>query len=57
MTTDDQPALRVAEQGVSLLRDPRRNKGAGFTTEERDALGLRGLLPVEYSDIEGRVSP
>jgi len=31
--------------GVHLLHDPLWNKGTGFTEEERDALGLRGLLP------------
>lgn len=31
--------------GVSLLKDSLRNKGTAFTVEERDALGLRGLLP------------
>src|SRR5215813_11573703 len=32
-------------RGVALLRDPLLNKGTAFTEEERDALGLRGLLP------------
>jgi malate dehydrogenase (oxaloacetate-decarboxylating)(NADP+) len=31
--------------GVTLLHDPLRNKGTAFTEIERDALGLRGLLP------------
>ena len=31
--------------GMSLLRDPRLNKGTAFTDAERDALGIRGLLP------------
>ncbi|XP_039166133.1 NADP-dependent malic enzyme-like isoform X2 [Eucalyptus grandis] len=37
-------ALSVAS-GVSLLRDPRYNKGLAFTERERDAHYLRGLLP------------
>jgi malate dehydrogenase (oxaloacetate-decarboxylating)(NADP+) len=32
-------------RGTTLLRDPTLNKGTAFTNEERDALGLRGLLP------------
>ncbi len=32
-------------RGVRLLHDPLRNKGTAFTEEERDAYGLRGLLP------------
>jgi len=32
-------------RGVALLRDPLLNKGTAFTEKERDAFGLRGLLP------------
>ncbi len=31
--------------GLALLCDPLHNKGTAFTEAERDALGLRGLLP------------
>ena len=31
--------------GVDYLRDPRLFKGMGFTLEERQALGIHGLLP------------
>jgi len=31
--------------GISLLKDSLRNKGTAFTEEERDTLGVRGLLP------------
>ena len=32
-------------RGYALLQDPLLNKGTAFTERERDALGLRGLLP------------
>ena len=38
--------------GVALLHDPRLNKGTAFTEEERDTLGLRGLLPPRALSID-----
>jgi len=32
-------------RGMEILYSPRLNKGTAFTERERDALGLRGLLP------------
>ena len=31
--------------GLQLMHDPLLNKGTAFTEAERDAFGLRGLLP------------
>ncbi len=45
-------------RGAALLQDPQLNKGTAFTEAERDALGLRGLLPphvFKIEDQEGRV--
>jgi malate dehydrogenase (oxaloacetate-decarboxylating)(NADP+) len=45
-------------RGIALLRDPLLNKGTAFTEQERDALGLRGLLPahvLSMKDHAGRV--
>jgi malate dehydrogenase (oxaloacetate-decarboxylating)(NADP+) len=43
------------ETGVALLHNPALNKGTAFTEEERDALGLRGLLPPYVSTQEEQV--
>ena len=38
-------AVPAAPRGLALLHDPMHNKGTAFTEKERDALGVRGLLP------------
>lgn len=39
----------------SILHNPLINKGSAFTEEERDSLGLHGLLPTHISTIEEQV--
>ncbi len=42
-------------RGAALLTDPLFNKGTAFTERERDALGLRGLLPPRVFTLEEQV--
>jgi malic enzyme len=44
--------LAVTRRGAALIEDPILNKGTCFTFAERDALGLRGLLPPAVSHPE-----
>jgi malate dehydrogenase (oxaloacetate-decarboxylating)(NADP+) len=43
------------QTGIDLLHNPALNKGTAFTEEERDALGLRGLLPPHVHTQEEQV--
>ncbi|KAJ8980795.1 hypothetical protein NQ317_004797 [Molorchus minor] len=38
--------------GIDHLRDPRLNKGLGFTLQERQALGIHGLQPARFKTQE-----
>ena len=42
----------VFPRGVALLRDPLLNKGTAFSEQERDCLGLRGLLPASLLTLQ-----
>ncbi len=43
-------------RGIALLRDPFLNKGTAFTEEERDLLGLRGLVPPHLFTMDEQVA-
>ncbi len=54
-TSDMAGAVRLPEDyptGIDLLHTPLYNRGTGFTAAERDAFGLRGLLPPREFSIE-----
>jgi malate dehydrogenase (oxaloacetate-decarboxylating)(NADP+) len=42
-------------RGFEILHDPCLNKGTAFTEHERDALGLRGLLPARVHTLDEQV--
>jgi len=43
-------------RGMTVLTAPLLNKGTAFTAEEREALGLTGLLPPVISTLEAQVT-
>jgi malate dehydrogenase (oxaloacetate-decarboxylating)(NADP+) len=45
----------ASPRGLALLRDPLLNKGTAFSSEERDALGLRGFLPAAVLSMQSQV--
>lgn len=42
--------------GIDLLHNPNTNKGTAFTENERNALGLKGLLPPHVSSMDEQVN-
>ena len=46
----------VGSRGHELIAQPLLNKGTAFTTRERDALGLHGLLPSGIATIDEQVA-
>jgi malate dehydrogenase (oxaloacetate-decarboxylating)(NADP+) len=53
---NNNPTAGGFPRGVALLRDPLLNKGTAFTEKERDAFGLRGLLPAHMLSQEQQVA-
>jgi malate dehydrogenase (oxaloacetate-decarboxylating) len=47
---------KIRLRGTSVLASPLLNRGTAFTIEERDQLGLTGLLPDRVSTMEGQLA-
>ena len=47
--------VRIRARGRSVLTNPMLNRGTAFTPEQRQALGLQGLLPSGVSTLEGQL--
>ncbi|HET8788794.1 MAG TPA: NAD-dependent malic enzyme, partial [Actinomycetes bacterium] len=47
--------VRIRARGNQVLTTPMLNRGTAFTPEEREALGLTGLLPGGVSTIDGQL--
>ena len=47
--------IRVSRSGPELISQPLLNKGTAFPDHERDAFGLRGLLPATVTTITEQV--
>src|SRR5580698_10590748 len=47
--------LETKARGMAVLTTPFLNKGTAFTAEEREVLGLTGLLPPVISSLEAQV--
>src|SRR5271163_163129 len=49
-------AYETKARGMAVLTTPLLNKGSAFTVEEREALGLTGLLPPVISTLDAQVT-
>jgi len=52
---DGDGCRETKSRGLAVLNSPSLNKGTAFTAEERNALGLGGLLPPDISTLEIQV--
>ncbi|MEQ1948367.1 MAG: NAD-dependent malic enzyme [Bryobacteraceae bacterium] len=48
--------FKTAKRGIAVLTTPLLNKGSAFSGEERESLGLNGLLPPVVGTLESQVA-
>ncbi len=53
---EDMGSYDTKKRGMAVLTTPLLNKGTAFTVEEREELGLNGLLPPVISTLEAQVT-
>lgn len=53
---DGARSVQINARGLAVLDDPQLNRGTAFTMEERDTLGLRGLLPSGVETIDEQLA-
>ncbi len=54
--SDQDEVLEVPFRGAQLIQSPKYNKDAAFTQEERQTLGLQGLLPPRQLTIDEQMT-
>jgi len=52
---EHQPITKTSLRGITILENPKLNKGTAFTRGEREQLNLLGLLPDAVEDIDRQV--
>ena len=47
--------MTTKSRGMQVLHDPCLNKGTGHSINERERMGLRGLLPPKISSLDEQI--
>lgn len=55
LSSDQGVVARIHARGSAVLASPTINRGTAFTYDERDALGLTGLLPTAVTTLDGQL--
>lgn len=56
LISDNLNTLSVSLRGHALINEPLLNKSTAFTQQERDTLGLHGLLPTQVETLDDQVA-